>query len=99
MLSISTCKKSEYESMWHYTFQQKEYNYKVFRECGIILQVYYITRRHKNMTYTEWTVQKMLMSFKRKSREAVRRKTGGEGAKVGLPSPEDKLSPQRKRPL
>jgi len=51
------------------------------------------------MTYTEWTVQKMLMSFKRKSREAVRRKTGGEGAKVGLPSPEDKLSPQRKRPL
>jgi len=34
-----------------YTFQHKEYNYKVITERDIILQVHYITSRYKSKIY------------------------------------------------
>ena len=38
-----------------------------------MLQVYYITRRLKSVIYKVWTIQKILMSFKGKSRKPVKR--------------------------
>jgi len=40
-----------------YTFQHKEYNYKVITECDIILQVHYITVRYNSKIYNMYSAK------------------------------------------
>jgi len=51
MLSISTGRNQNIKVRVDNKVQHKEYNYKVFTRHGIILQVYYITDRHKSTIY------------------------------------------------
>ena len=56
-LSISTGKNQSTKVRSAYTFQQKEYNYKVITKRDIILQVHYITVRYKSKIHNMYNAK------------------------------------------
>ena len=75
VLSISTGKNQSTKVRSIYTFQHKEYNYKVITECDIILQVHYIIARNKSKIYNMYSAKDA--HELRKSYELVRKVRNG----------------------